>query len=108
MSLGSRCNDPLTASYYSCPAACVVTDYDTQPGDDLCELHLPCTLRSLDGKATGVLRRTLKDELKDGTAGSWRGGFGAAARHPFPRDAVDPQLPQAAASSPRSRSTRGR
>ena len=48
----ARCNDPPTV-YYSCPTT-RGDHYDTQPGDDLCELHLPCTLRSLDESgATG-------------------------------------------------------
>ena len=76
MSLGSRCNDPLTASYYSCPTTCVVTDYDTQPGDDLCELHLPCTLRSLDeSESDRCCEERLKDELKDGSQDPGEGVF---------------------------------
>ena len=68
MSLGSRCNDPLTASYYSCPTTCVVTDYFTQPGDDLCRLHLPCTLTSLDDdERDRCCEEHLKDELMDGS-----------------------------------------
>jgi hypothetical protein len=49
MSLGSRCNDRRTASYYTCPTFCDfnVTAAGTDALDtttDMCRAHLPCSL----------------------------------------------------------------
>ena len=79
-SIGATCNDPLTASYYSCPTLCDVfidTAQDLATLGDLCAAHLPCTNSALTSaeEATCCVERLLPKLAEENMPGlTWRAG----------------------------------
>lgn len=75
ISHGSRCNDKITASYYSCPTFCDFTVEDNASSSssdvDFCTAHLPCSLSSLNAvEKASCCVETLQESLeKDGPIG---------------------------------------
>jgi hypothetical protein len=67
MSLGSRCNDKLTASYYSCPTFC---DFNILAAggsntSNYCSAYLPCSLSGLTAAESATCcTETLQDDLQ--------------------------------------------
>ena len=74
-SIGATCNDPLTASYYSCPTLCDVfidTAQDLATLGDLCAAHLPCTNSALTSaeEATCCVERLLPKLAEENMPGA--------------------------------------